>query len=87
MGATVSYHDNADALILSRADPNRLVTDDIKAVMADTGSKFKAFAPHYKGSATPEDAVKDVLDTIRRASIERGYAGDAVSQFGNKQWL
>lgn len=49
--------------------------------------KFKEFAPHFEGQATPEDSIKDMLTTIRRASIEDGFGGAFVSHKGDKQWL
>jgi hypothetical protein len=51
------------------------------------GAKFMTFAPHWKGRATPEESVKDMLQTITNASIENGDAGAFVSHHGNQEWL
>jgi len=50
------------------------------------GGKFAAYAPHFQGMATPEDAVRDVLNVIQNATLEAN-GGQLVSHFGNKQWL
>jgi NAD(P)-dependent dehydrogenase (short-subunit alcohol dehydrogenase family) len=50
-------------------------------------AKFKAYAPHFTGLATPEDAIRDVLATIHRATIEDGFGGAFLSHNGDKQWL
>lgn len=49
--------------------------------------KFKEYAPHFEGPAKAEDAIRDVLATIRRASIADGFGGAFVSHRGDKQWL
>jgi hypothetical protein len=50
-------------------------------------AKLKAYAPDFNGPSSPEDAVKDVLAVVEKASIENGHAGAFVSHKGNKQWL
>jgi hypothetical protein len=50
-------------------------------------AKFKAYAPHFTGPATPEDGIRDVLATIHRATIEDGFGGAFLSHNGDKQWL
>ncbi|RYO79785.1 hypothetical protein DL766_006371 [Monosporascus sp. MC13-8B] len=50
-------------------------------------ARFLQYVPHFKGPATPEEAVKDVISVWERASIERGDAGNFVSHHGNKEWL
>ncbi|KAI1038192.1 hypothetical protein LB503_012083, partial [Fusarium chuoi] len=50
-------------------------------------AKFKEYAPHFTGPATAEDAVKDMRAVWENATIEGGYGGAYLSQFGNKQWL
>ncbi|KAI0547715.1 hypothetical protein F4679DRAFT_553144 [Xylaria curta] len=50
-------------------------------------AKFQTYAPHFKGPATPEESVRDVISVWERASIEKGDAGHFVSHLGNKQWL
>jgi hypothetical protein len=49
--------------------------------------KFQAWAPHFQGPAKPEESIRDMLATIRRASIEGGFGGGFVSHHGDKQWL
>ncbi|KAI0409254.1 hypothetical protein F4802DRAFT_615719 [Xylaria palmicola] len=49
--------------------------------------KFKSYAPHFEGQATPEDAVRDVISVWERASLGKGDGGNFLSHFGNKQWL
>ncbi|GAP88448.1 putative short chain dehydrogenase [Rosellinia necatrix] len=49
--------------------------------------KFQQYAPHFKGPARPEDAVKAVISVWEKASIENGDGGAFVSHYGNKQWL
>ncbi|TRX90608.1 hypothetical protein FHL15_008581 [Xylaria flabelliformis] len=49
--------------------------------------KFQTYAPHFKGPATPEESVRDVISVWERASIEKGDAGHLVSHFGDKQFL
>ena len=50
------------------------------------GGKFASYAPHVKGMATPDDAARDVLSVIHKATMEAN-GGKLVSHFGNKQWL
>ncbi|CAN8106522.1 unnamed protein product [Discula destructiva] len=52
-----------------------------------TLGKMKAYAPHFNGASTPEDAVQTLRSTMDRASIETGFGGAVVSKYGNKQWL
>lgn len=49
--------------------------------------KFLAYSPQFKGLATPEAAVKDVISVWEKASIDGGSGGSYVSHYGNKQWL
>lgn len=50
------------------------------------GAKFAAYAPGFKGNASPEDAVRDVLNVIEKATMEAN-GGKIVSHFGNQQYL
>ncbi|KAK4233438.1 hypothetical protein C8A03DRAFT_19494 [Achaetomium macrosporum] len=50
-------------------------------------AKFVEYAPHFKGPDTPEQSVTAMRSVIANASIEKGYGGDFVSHYGNKQWL
>ncbi|RFU76459.1 hypothetical protein TARUN_5815 [Trichoderma arundinaceum] len=49
--------------------------------------KFITYNPQFKGPATPEAAIKDVISVWEKASIEGGSGGTYVSHHGNKQWL
>ena len=49
--------------------------------------RVQAYAPHFKGPVPVEGAVQTIRSLWERASIETGYAGAFVSQFGNKQWV
>jgi hypothetical protein len=60
--------------------------EDVPKLMA-MGEKFIKYAPHYTGQASPEEAVKDVLNVIQKSSLENGAGGSYVSHFGTKQWL
>jgi hypothetical protein len=51
------------------------------------GVKFAAYAPHFTGRSTPDEAVKTMMPVINAASLETGHGGCFISQFGNKQWL
>ena len=62
------------------------VTPENMQSLVVMGGKFATYAPHHKGLATPEDAARDVLNVIHRATLEAN-GGKLVSHFGNKQWL
>lgn len=49
--------------------------------------KAAAYAPDFKGPASPTDAVRQVRETWEKASIDTGFAGAFVSHHGNKQWV
>jgi len=48
--------------------------------------KFAAYAPHFKGPSSPDEAVRDVLSVIENATMEAN-GGKLVSHFGNQQYL
>lgn len=50
-------------------------------------SKLAAYAPSFERQATVDEAIPLVISTWEKASIETGYGGSMVSQYGNKQWL
>lgn len=50
-------------------------------------SKIQAYAPWFTGSTPVDDAVALIRGLWERASIESGYAGAFVSQYGNKQYM
>ena len=50
-------------------------------------TRAQAYAPHFKGPVPVEAAVQTIRSLWERASIESGYAGAFVSQFGNRQWI
>ena len=45
------------------------------------------YAPTFKGLITPTESVSLMRRVIENAAVEKGYGGDFISQFGNKQWL
>jgi hypothetical protein len=50
--------------------------------------KFLAYAPHFRGPSTPEDAVKAVISVWEKASIENGNGGAFLSHRGEHgNWL
>ncbi|PQE21778.1 short chain dehydrogenase protein [Rutstroemia sp. NJR-2017a BBW] len=50
-------------------------------------AKIQAYAPHFKGAVSVDEAIQTIRSLWERASIETGYSGAFVSQFGNKQWM
>ncbi|PYH46711.1 NAD(P)-binding protein [Aspergillus saccharolyticus JOP 1030-1] len=60
--------------------------EQMQGLMAMLGS-FAEYAPHFKGPASTEAAVKDVLAVMEKASVEKGDVGTFVSHYGNQQWL
>ncbi|KAM3069053.1 hypothetical protein ACMFMG_004233 [Clarireedia jacksonii] len=57
--------------------------EGLKKVMEN----FQTYAPHFKGGVPVDEAIRTIRSLWERASIETGYAGAFVSQFGNKQWI
>jgi hypothetical protein len=55
--------------------------------MGEMMKKFNQYAPLWKGPSTAEESIKMMMAVLERASIETGYAGAVLSQFGNDQWL
>ncbi|KAL9087240.1 MAG: hypothetical protein Q9165_006734 [Trypethelium subeluteriae] len=49
--------------------------------------KLSTYAPHFKGLTPVDEAIRNVRSTWERISIDTGYAGAFISQFGNKRWL
>ncbi|KAE9378252.1 putative short chain dehydrogenase [Stipitochalara longipes BDJ] len=58
---------------------------DMQGLVAMSG-KFAAYAPDFKGPASPDEAVRDVLSVIENATLEAN-GGKLVSHFGNQQYL
>ena len=58
----------------------------MKGAMA-LGEKFARYAPHFKGRTTPDESVKDMMKVIDEATLNKGYGGKFLSQYGNQQWL
>ncbi|KAL4982163.1 hypothetical protein BDW68DRAFT_171298 [Aspergillus falconensis] len=48
--------------------------------------KFQEYSPTFNGARQPEDLVKDVLDVIYNATVEKN-AGGFLSHKGNRTWL
>lgn len=79
------------ALLPFAFDPSTLIiliagTNHPEEAM-ELGKKFAAYAPHFTGPLTPEQAVTAVVNVINDKSVENGDGGQVVSHFGNKQWL
>jgi hypothetical protein len=51
------------------------------------GAKLARYAPRFKGYATTETTVKDVLSVLEFANVRGGHGGAFLSHFGNKQWV
>jgi hypothetical protein len=52
------------------------------------GAKFASYAPNFKGRATPEESIRDILSVINASSLKDGYGGAFVSHLGKGQpWL
>lgn len=51
------------------------------------GAKTIAYAPHFKGPASAEDAAERVLAIVERSKLMDGKAGTAVSQTGTDKWM
>ena len=48
---------------------------------------WQKYAPDFKGPASAESSVKDVLSVIDKCSVENGDCGAILSHLGTKQWL
>ncbi|KAM0481852.1 hypothetical protein ACHAPX_003181 [Trichoderma viride] len=64
-----------------------LLTPEQMAKAGGMFQNFLAYSPHFKGPATPEAAVKDIISAWEKASISGENDGTYVSHYGNKQWL
>lgn len=60
--------------------------EDLKRLQV-VGAKFIAYAPHFKGPASAEEAAKRVLVIVEKSKLEDGKAGTAVSQTGTEKWM
>lgn len=49
--------------------------------------KLQVYAPDFKGPTPVDEAVRTMRSTWEKISIDSGYGGAFISQFGNKQWL
>ena len=49
--------------------------------------KMVEYAPHFKGPTPVADGIPQIRETWEKASIETGFSGAFISQFGNKQWV
>ncbi|KAK4119717.1 NAD(P)-binding protein [Parathielavia appendiculata] len=63
------------------------LTQEQQRKLESVFAQFTEYAPHFSGPARPEDAVRDVISVLERASVENGDGGSFVSHLGNKQWL
>ncbi|PYH82418.1 NAD(P)-binding protein [Aspergillus uvarum CBS 121591] len=48
---------------------------------------FREYAPHFRGSSTPEAAVRDVLSVMHRVSFQNGDGGTFISHYRTQQFL
>ncbi|MCJ1383334.1 hypothetical protein MMC17_006447 [Xylographa soralifera] len=67
-------------------NPAELTPHQLSGVQSLFG-KFIQYAPHFKGPATPQTAIRAVINVWENASIEKGDGGGFLSHLGNKQWL
>jgi hypothetical protein len=58
----------------------------MQGLMAFMG-KLQMYAPDFKGATPVDEAVRTMRSTWEKISIDSGYGGAFISQFGNKQWL
>jgi NAD(P)-dependent dehydrogenase (short-subunit alcohol dehydrogenase family) len=63
-----------------------VVTEKGMQGLVAMSGKFAAYAPHFKGPSSPDEAVRDVLSVIENATMEAN-GGKLVSHFGNQQYL
>ncbi|KAL1605046.1 hypothetical protein SLS60_004589 [Paraconiothyrium brasiliense] len=49
--------------------------------------KFQQYSPNFKGGYEPVEAVKKMLSTLDKLSIENGDQGKYLSHLGTKRWL
>lgn len=63
-----------------------MTPDQIKG-LTDFMGKVAQYAPHFKGPEPVDQAAKTNIAVWEKVSIEDGYGGAFVSQFGNQQWL
>jgi hypothetical protein len=49
-------------------------------------AKFKEYSPTFNGARQPEDSVKDIINVIENATVEKN-AGGFLSHKGNRTWL
>lgn len=62
------------------------VTEEQLQGVQAMGAKFAQYAPHFKGPITPHESIKAMLSVIEKATVEE-HGGQAISHFGNRQWL
>ena len=76
-----------DGILFLGLSPGVVETGGKAAEGSEMPGKFMRYAPHFKGPTTPAESVTAMLGVVSRATVDTGYAGTMVSQFGNKQWL
>ncbi|KEF51701.1 uncharacterized protein A1O9_12336 [Exophiala aquamarina CBS 119918] len=67
-------------------DPEKLSEKELQSTLELAG-KFKRYAPHFEGPATPEASVKAIISVFEKSSIAKGDSGAFISHLGTKQWL
>lgn len=49
--------------------------------------KIQIYAPEFKGPIAVDEAVKVMLKTWERLSVEEGFGGKFISQHGDRRWI
>ncbi|KAL4744041.1 hypothetical protein BDV11DRAFT_210735 [Aspergillus similis] len=62
------------------------LTEEQLAGAAAMLKKFQEYSPTFNGARQPADSVKDMLDVIHNATVEKN-AGGFLSHKGNRTWL
>ncbi|KAL6238511.1 hypothetical protein BDW75DRAFT_227941 [Aspergillus navahoensis] len=62
------------------------LTEEQLARAAVMLKKFQEYSPTFNGARQPADSVKDMLDVINNATVEKN-AGAFLSHKGNRTWL
>jgi len=63
------------------------MTAEEAAKLSEFGAKFMVYAPNFTGPVPPEESVRDVMNVVDNASLEKGDGGSFISHMGNKRWL
>lgn len=64
-----------------------IVTPEQTQVLMRFMGKLTAYAPNFKGATPVDQAIRTIRVTWEKISIDGGYGGAFISQFGDKQWV